>query len=171
MRFEPLGPAHVAHLESLVADPQTLRFTRIPEPPPPGFAADWAARYARAATQGIGAGWAVFDDDGSFAGVGLVPEIDVEAGQAELGYITAPAARGRGVGAAILGFLTRWAFEEAGIQRAVLLIEVGNPASQGVARRCGYVLEGVARSLHLKQGRRVDTQVWSRLPGDPAPPA
>jgi RimJ/RimL family protein N-acetyltransferase len=38
-----------------------------------------------------------------------------------------------------------------------------------VAERCGYVREGVMRSVHVKQGIRLDQELWSRLPSDPEP--
>jgi [ribosomal protein S5]-alanine N-acetyltransferase len=68
-----------------------------------------------------------------------------------------------------LRLLTRWAFDEAEAQRAYLIIDVENRASARVAERCGYQLEGVMRSIHVKPGRRVDAGLWSRLPGDPRP--
>jgi RimJ/RimL family protein N-acetyltransferase len=53
--------------------------------------------------------------------------------------------------------------------RLELLISPENPASRRVAERCGYVQDGTLRSLHFKQGLREDTELWSRLPSDPAP--
>jgi RimJ/RimL family protein N-acetyltransferase len=146
-----------------------LRFTRVPEPTPPGFARDWVARYETGQREGTHIGFAATDDAGAFLGLALAPQIDVAGRELELGYIVARSARGRGVGSAILRELTRWAFEEQGALRAYLLIDTGNVASQRVAERCGYLLEGVLRSVHLKQGRRTDQQLWSRLPSDPAP--
>ena len=94
--------------------------------------------------------------------------IDAEAREAELGYITAHDARGRGVATAMLAALTRWALAERDLLRVTLLIDVANPASSRVAERCGYRREGVLRSVHVKQGRRADLELWSRLPSDPA---
>jgi len=144
-----------------------LRFTRVPDPPPPGFARDWLARYEQGERDGSCAGCAALDPDGRFAGLALAPAIDAEAGEIELGYIVAADARGRGVGTALLLELTHWAFAEAGAQRVVLLIDTENAGSERVAQRCGYVREGVMRSVHLKQDRRIDQAVWSRLPSDP----
>jgi RimJ/RimL family protein N-acetyltransferase len=169
VRLERLGARHVDDLAALVADPEVLRFTRIPEPAPPGFAHDWLARYEAGERDGSCAGFAAVDPSGAFLGIGLAPTIDAEARELELGYIVARAARGRGVGAAMLRELTRWAFEQAGALRAYLQIDTANVASQRVAERGGYVLEGVLRSVHVKQGRRADTMVWSRLPSDPEP--
>jgi len=141
----------------------------VPEPAPPGFGRDWIARYEAGERDGTNAGFAAVDEAGAFVGLALAPEIDVEARELELGYIVTPAARGRGVGSAMLRELTRWAFEEAGALRAYLLIDTANAASQRIAERCGYVLEGVHRSVYLKQGIRTDITVWSRLPSDPEP--
>ena len=62
--------------------------------------------------------------------------------------------------------LTEWAISELGMLRLELMIGVDNSASKKVAERCGYAFEGVLRSLHFKQERRADTEIWSRLPSD-----
>ena len=63
--------------------------------------------------------------------------------------------------------MTEWAFAELGLIRIELLISVENAASKKVAERCGYVREGVLRSIYLKPGLREDTEIWSRLATDP----
>jgi RimJ/RimL family protein N-acetyltransferase len=169
LRLEPLSARHLDDLDALSRDAEVLRFTRVPEPPPPGFARSWLARYEAGRRAGTAEGFAAIDADGAFLGLALAPDIDVEGRQLELGYIVAAPARGRGVATAILRELTHWAFTEAGALRAYLLIETGNAASLRVAERCGYVQEGVLRSVHLKQDRRADLALWSRLPSDPEP--
>jgi RimJ/RimL family protein N-acetyltransferase len=169
LRLEPLSARHLDDMAALARDPEVLRFTRVPEPPPPSFAGGWLARYEAGRRDGTAEGFAAVDEQGTFLGLALAPEIDVEGRELELGYIVAPAARGRGVATAILRRLTEWAFAEAGAMRAYLLIDTGNVASRRVAERCGYVQEGVLRSVHLKQDRRVDLTLWSRLPTDPDP--
>jgi RimJ/RimL family protein N-acetyltransferase len=171
IRLEPLDETHLGHVDALLDDPDVLRFTRIPVPVPDGFARTWLDMYAQARRDGTREAFAAFDADGAFAGLALAPEIDQEGRQLELGYIVPPGMRGRGIGSAILRALTAWAFEEVGAQRIFLLISVGNEPSLRVAERCGYVKEGVMRSLHLKQGIRGDATLWSRLPTDPDPDA
>jgi RimJ/RimL family protein N-acetyltransferase len=168
VRLEPLSAAHLDDLAELVADPDVLRFTRIPEPPPPDFPRTWLARYEEGRADGTREAFAAIGDDGRFVGLALAPEIDLDAGQMELGYIVAASARGRGVGSEMLRLLTRWALD-GGAQRIVLLIAEDNTASLRLAERCGYVREGVMRSVALKQGRRIDTVLWSRIPADPEP--
>ena len=152
-------------MRALLDDPDLRRFTRVPDPPPDGFAEGWLARYEAAAGC---AGFAAEDAGGAFLGLALAVSIDAEAGEIELGYVVAPEARVRGVATALLRALTRWAFDAAAALRVVLLIDTENTASSHVAARCGYVREGVMRSVHLKQGRRIDQEVWSLLPSDPA---
>jgi RimJ/RimL family protein N-acetyltransferase len=161
----PLAREHLPAVEALFDDPDVLRFTRLPEPPPPGFAETWLGLYERGRRDGTREGFAVVDD-GEFLGLALAPRIEREARTAELGYIVAPAARGRGVATTALRLLTDWAFEKLGALRLELLVGVENHASKRVAERNGYRLEGVLRSLHFKQGVREDTEIWSRLPGD-----
>jgi RimJ/RimL family protein N-acetyltransferase len=96
----------------------------------------------------------------------MAPRIDREAQTMELGYLVAPEARGRGVATEALRLLTEWAFSSLDAMRIELLIAVDNPASKRVAERCGYVREGVMRSLYVKPGVRGDTELWSRLASD-----
>jgi RimJ/RimL family protein N-acetyltransferase len=167
LRLEPLAERHVPFMPSLLADAETLRFTRIPEPVPDGFASRWVERYEKARREGTRDGFAAVDGEGRPLALALVPEIDAVAAEAELGYIVWPDARGRGVATESLRLLTEWAFSERGIERAYLYISVENGASKRVAERCGYVREGVLRSLYVKPGVREDVELWSRLRSDP----
>jgi RimJ/RimL family protein N-acetyltransferase len=165
-RLEPLSAAHRGELEALVADPDVLRFTRVPEPAPADFVDMWLARYKAGRLDGTREAFAIVDQGGGFLGLALAPAIDVATSTVELGYVVAPHARGRGVATEALRLLTDWAFDERGALRIELVIGVANGASQVVAGRCGYRLEGVMRSVEFKPGVREDVQLWSLLPGD-----
>ena len=150
-------------MRALLDDAEVLRYTRIPEPVPAGFAETWLARYEDGRRDGTCAGFAAIAGDGSFLGLALAPAIDEGAAEVELGYIVARDARGRGVGGELLRQLTAWA---RAAQRIVLIIDVENGASSRLAARGCYMLEGVLRSLHIKQGTRRDAELWSLLPSD-----
>jgi len=169
LTLEQLEGRHLDGVRALVADADVLHFTRIPEPPPDDFAESWIAAYESGREDGSREGFAAITGDGEFVGIGLAPTIDRKDRELELGYIVPAWARGRGVASEILRLLTVWAFAEVGAMRAYLIIDVENRASERVAERCGYMREGVMRSIHLKQGRRVDAGLWSRLPSDPDP--
>ena len=166
LRLVPFGPEHLDELTVWLADPDLLRFTRVPEPVPPGFARTWHGRYVDRRVAGTGDAFAAVDGGGRLLALGFAPAIDRAAREAELGYVVAPTARDRGVATWTLVALTRWAFE-TGILRAYLYVDVDNHASNRVAAKAGYVREGVLRSLHLKGDVRTDTVLWSRLPSDP----
>jgi len=162
VELEPLNASHLPGVQRLVDDPVAIQFTRIPEPPPPGFAEAWFARYEEGRRDGTREAFAIVED-GAFLGLALAPTIDRETATVELGYIVAEDARGRGVATEALRRLTEWTLRETGAKRIELLISVDNAASKKVAERAGYELEGVLRSTYLKQGRREDTEMWSRV--------
>jgi RimJ/RimL family protein N-acetyltransferase len=166
LALEPLGREHLPGVEALLGDPEVLRYTRVPEPPPPDFAETWLRLYEDGRRDGTRQGFAVLDGSGEFLGLALAPKIEREGRTVELGYIVAPSARGRGVATAALGLLTEWAFTELRALRLELLIGSANEPSKRVAERNGYHREGVLRSLHVKQDVRDDVEIWSRLPSD-----
>jgi RimJ/RimL family protein N-acetyltransferase len=166
VRLVPFDTSHLDGLRALLDDPQVLRFTRVPEPVPEGFAETWLGVYEAGRRDGTREGFALIGPDGEFLGIGVAPQIEADAATAELGYVVAEHARGRGVAREALAQLTEWAFAQLGSQRLELLISVENEASKHVAERCGYRLEGVLRSLYLKPGVRQDTEIWARLVAD-----
>ena len=170
IRLVPLAESHLAAVAEMSQDADVLRYTRVPDPVPPGWEREWLDFYDEGRREGTREAFAVVDaDDGSFLGVGLAFGIDREGRQLELGYVVAPHARGRGVATRTVELLTEWAFSELGALRIELWISAGNDASKRVAERAGYRYEGTLRSFHFKQGRREDFEVWSRLPTDVQP--
>jgi RimJ/RimL family protein N-acetyltransferase len=169
VHLELLGEAHLGAVAAMLSDPDVLRFTRVPDPTPADFAEQWLGMYRQGRGDGTREAFAALDEAGEFVGIALAFGIDRGEAEAELGYIVTPAARGRGLGTAILRALTDWAFMATNAERLRLVIDVENPASLKVAERSGYVREGVMRSVHFKGGRRIDAVLLSRLRTDPAP--
>jgi RimJ/RimL family protein N-acetyltransferase len=169
VRLVPLGDERLADVATLVADADVVRFTRFPQPLPPGFIGQWYARYRDGRTDGTCGAFAIVDAADAFLGLALAVHIDGLAQEAELGYMLAPDARGRGIATQALRQLSDWAFGTLGARRLQLLISVDNRASSRVAKRAGFILEGVLRSLYIKQDLRSDTEVWSLLPSDARP--
>jgi RimJ/RimL family protein N-acetyltransferase len=168
VRLVPFGAEHLDAFAPLTEDPDALRFTRFPDPPEPDFPARWLARYDAGRATGTKEAFAILGPDGddTFYGVALAVQIDLEAEEAELGYLTAAAARGRGVATAALRALTAWAFAQRGLKRVTLLIDDDNKGSERVAQKAGYTREGLMRGMFLKAGRRGDMVLYAKLPGD-----
>ena len=94
------------------------------------------------------ASWAVTDGERVLGRVGF-RVVDLSAGVAEVGYWVLPSARGRGVARDALATLTRWSFDELGLQRLELTHSTENQASCRVAAAVDYPLEGTARASVL----------------------
>jgi RimJ/RimL family protein N-acetyltransferase len=166
IKLVPFGDEHVVGMEATIADPDVLRFTGVPDPTPPGWIATWRQRFVDLDDREH---VAIVDEDAleyaGFVGWAVRFSINHEDSQLELGYATSPWARGRGVATETLRQLTGAALDE-GFQRIVLQIDVTNAASQRIAEKVGYTYEGTQRSVHHKNGERIDLQLWSLLPGE-----
>lgn len=159
----PLELGHEPGVAALVEVEDVRRYTRVPSKPPAGFAAQWLARYEEGWLDRSRAGFAIESHDGEFLGLGMYVQIEEEGQQGEIGYVVAPAARGRGVATRTLQLLTDWGFSQLGLKRIELWIDTTNSGSERVAERAGYVLEGVLRSCWFKEDIRRDFGIWSRL--------
>jgi RimJ/RimL family protein N-acetyltransferase len=153
-------------------DPQTTAWLdRLPRPYREDDAQAWLANVAAGWRDRTFAGFAVADahDDAALGSLSMSVK-SAEERVAELGYWLSPAARGRGVMTRGVRLISRWAFDEVGIERLFLCAEPSNRASCAVAERAGWSFEGVQRSAHYNARRRgrVDFAVYSLLPGDPA---
>ena len=98
--------------------------------------------------------------EGRLIGTVSARELSRFHGRVEVGYMLHSAYHGRGLGtravAAVVARLFAWPF----LHRVWLTTAVDNLASQGVARKLGFSLEGVMRGHYLIEGRRKDQQVW-----------
>jgi RimJ/RimL family protein N-acetyltransferase len=166
--LQPLAQKDRAASWAMVQDEDIQRFTYLPSTgADEAYIARWLARYESGWKDGSCAGFSIRDaasDD--FLGFAAFVHLELADRQGEIGYMLAPAARGRGAALGAVELLTRWGFDELGLERVELRIDAENEASQRLAERAGYTLEGVLRSLAFKEGRRTDTGVWSRLPTD-----
>jgi RimJ/RimL family protein N-acetyltransferase len=151
---------------ALTADPDVVRFTRVPAGADEAFVRGWIKRYEDGWDDGSRAGFAIRGQGGTVLGFAAFVELHLEQQEGEIGYMVAPAARGRGVAPRAVELLTRWGFDALGLIRLELRIDVQNPASELVAARTGYEREGVLRNVHFKDGLRCDLAVWSRLSHD-----
>ncbi len=161
IRLVTLSESHIPALRETMRDAEVLRFTRTPDPMPDGWIETWLGNFEVSDREAF----AILDTDGQFAGYAVTGPIDREGLEVELGYAVSSWARGQGVATETLRELTRWAFAE-GMLRVSALISVDNTASSRVAQKAGYTFEGVLRSMHHIDARRVDLQSWSILPGE-----
>jgi RimJ/RimL family protein N-acetyltransferase len=123
-------------------------------------------------SSGDHASWAVVEAAGDqLVGSVSLHHIDADQGDAEIGYWTAPAARGRGVASAVVDAVCRWAFETLPIDRIELCHAVENEASGRVAEKAGFQQEGrLRKSFRYGDGVKHDELLWARLAEDDVRP-
>ncbi len=176
----PLSDGHVAlrawsaqDVGAVVAaarDPLIRRFSHLPEP------FDARAVHARVERMPaeLAAGTALRllicepAEEAHVLGAIALFDISRERAAGEIGYWVAAAERGRGVAARSVGLLTGWALDSLGLDAVRARCDLGNGASVGVLRRCGYALLGLAEN-----GGREALVLERRRSGGPAgaPPA
>ncbi|MGY1601898.1 GNAT family N-acetyltransferase [Geodermatophilus sp. SYSU D00815] len=122
-------------------------------------------------SRGDHASFAVTDTaTGELLGSVSLHSIDRAQGDAEIGYWTAPAARGRGIAPLVVDAVCRWAFAALGLDRIELCHAVENAASGRVAEKAGFTREGaLRRSYRYGDGVKHDELLWARLSDDPPP--
>ncbi|MQS17082.1 GNAT family N-acetyltransferase [Streptomyces kaniharaensis] len=108
--------------------------------------------------------WAVApaDTDEAQGLIGL-GDVSLADGTAEFLYWLLPAARRRGLAAAALAEVTRWALGELGLHRLRLTHSTANAASCRVAERAGFALEGTMRSALLHADGWHDEHLHARV--------
>jgi RimJ/RimL family protein N-acetyltransferase len=166
-----LRPFAEQDIEAVLAACQDEEIQRWVPVPAPYTRAD-AEMFVR---ESCPAGW----HDGTMLNLGsftrdtgaLVSSVGVSTGNrqpgiAEIGYWTAREQRGHGCTAEAVTALSRWAFEELGVQRLEWMTAVGNVGSRAVARKAGYVMEGTLRSRMVHRGERLDVWSGALLPSD-----
>lgn len=156
----------VPAIAAMSRDPETIRWTSVPE----GFDEDaariWLALQPGRLRAGDGVSLAITEppDDRPLGSIGV--RVLHGRGIAEVGYDVAAGARGRGLATAALTLVSRWALAALPIERLQLTTHADNLASQRVAEKAGYTREALLRSWADQRGTRVDLVMWSLLPGE-----
>ncbi|WP_219105533.1 GNAT family N-acetyltransferase [Austwickia sp. TVS 96-490-7B] len=152
-----------AVLVAFSADPAMIRQGRVTD-------IDEAQRYIRTYTQ-IGAehhGVAVVDALDTLVGmVGL--DVYPADRRAWLYYWMNVSHRGRGWASLAVRSVADWALTDGGLERLELGHRADNLASGAIARRAGFILEGIERGKFFSEGQRVDVLTYGRLVSDPWP--
>jgi ribosomal-protein-alanine N-acetyltransferase len=101
--------------------------------------------------------------DGRIIGTVAARDLSRVQGRVELGYMLSEAYVGRGLGTRAVSMALERLFSMPFLHRVWLGTSGHNLASQGLARKLGFTLEGVMRGHYVINGRREDQQVWGLL--------
>ncbi|NJQ01471.1 GNAT family N-acetyltransferase [Streptomyces zingiberis] len=175
--LRPFEEGDVPALAEMMNDELVTAWTSVPHPYTREDAADWITRAAPAErAEGRGVVFAVTE----FLTQRLVGSVHLRntnwrCRSTEIGYVTAPWARGEGYASEAVRAVARWLFLRQGFERLELRTAAGNTASQQVAQKTGCINEGVLRNAWIARTRtedggwadiRTDLIVWSLLPED-----
>lgn len=101
--------------------------------------------------------------EGQIVGTVTARELSHRHGRAEVGYMLAAAWRRRSIGTRAMELMIERLFTLPWLERLWLATGVENVASQALARRLGFTLEGTLREHFQLAGVRKDQQVWGLL--------
>jgi RimJ/RimL family protein N-acetyltransferase len=165
--LRPLAADDTDAVVAACRDPESVRWTTVPHPYGESDARYFIDGYGpRNWLLGEGAIFAVADPSGGYAGSMDLRLSAVDPSLADVGYLVAPWARGRGYASAALRALVEWGFRALGPTRIEWRAYVGNDASRRVAEKAGFTIEGVQRSGCLHRGERRDAWVAAVLADD-----
>ncbi len=81
---------------------------------------------------------------------------------AEIGYWLSKDFNGRGIITRAVKEMEKMAFQQMGMNRVEIQVDVENIPSQGVPRRCGYQNEGVLRNRYVLRGESRDIIMYAK---------
>lgn len=167
VRLRALTPDDTGAVVASCSDPLNEQWTSVPSPFKRENAEHFIGVHAPALWRtGGGLAWAVCGPDDAYSGSMDLRISRSDPARANVGYLCAPWARGRGRTTAALRLTCKWAFETLGLARIEWYAYVGNEVSRRVAEKVGFVFEGTQRSRLVQRDQRRDAWVASLLPGD-----
>ncbi|WP_326622029.1 GNAT family N-acetyltransferase [Streptomyces decoyicus] len=175
--LRPFDESDVPALADMMADELVTAWTTVPHPYTTDEARAWATGKAAAVrTDGRGIALAVTEFlTQRLVGTIHVDRTDWRVLSTEIGYVTAPWARGEGYASESVLAVAQWLFHDQKFERIELRTAADNTASQQVAQKIGCISEGVLRNAWIARSRtedggwtdiRTDLIVWSLLPED-----
>ena len=168
IRLRPLEERDIDGVIAGARDPESVRWTTVPHPYEREHAEFFVHEYGpRVWALGTGAVFGIGDPAAdAYAGVMELRLWERDPAVADVGFVVAPRARGRGYAPAALAAVAAWGFTALGLIRIEWRANVGNTASRRVAEKAGFTFEGTARAALDHRGERVDAWVAALLSTD-----
>ncbi|MEU5907695.1 GNAT family N-acetyltransferase [Micromonospora sp. NPDC047467] len=166
LRIRPMEEQDLDAVVQTCQDPETIRWTTVPDPYERADA-QWYQGFGQDAwARGDAACFVIADQADRY-----VASLDLRLSPADplladVGFMTAPAFRGRGYLPAALIALSAWGFTTLGLARIEWKANVGNKSSRRVAEKAGFTFEGTARGGLQHRGERMDVWVAALLAED-----
>ncbi|MFY1598300.1 GNAT family N-acetyltransferase [Micromonospora sp. WMMD737] len=166
LRLRPMEERDLDAVVDTCRDPESIRWTTVPDPYERADAESYLHFGRGTWAGGTSACFVVADAEDRYVGTIDLRLSPADPLLADVGFMTAPHARGRGFMPAALTALSAWGFTTLGLARIEWKANVGNTASRRVAEKAGFTVEGTARGGLTHRGARVDAWVGALLAGD-----
>ncbi|MFE9930541.1 GNAT family N-acetyltransferase [Streptomyces sp. NPDC005533] len=175
--LRPFEEEDVTALTEMMNDEYVTAWTTVAHPYTHADAHRWATRDAHAErTEGRGIVFAVTEFlTQRLVGIVHLQNTNWRTRATEVGYVTAPWARGEGYASESVLAVAQWLFRGQRFERLELRTAADNTASQQVAQKIGCISEGVLRNAWIVRTQtpdghwtdtRTDLIVWSLVPED-----
>ncbi|MCC7076640.1 MAG: GNAT family N-acetyltransferase [Acidimicrobiia bacterium] len=161
----------VERITEICRDPDVQAWTTVPSPYTEADAEAWISETTRK--------WERGEDDLGFVAEDLASgrilgSVGVRARRpdrriADIGYLVASEARGRGIAPLLVDLVRTWTVRAWPVERFEIGVYSGNARSERVAEKCGFRREGVLRLFGEQRGELRDVVMFSWLPGDDEP--
>ncbi|TWJ12844.1 RimJ/RimL family protein N-acetyltransferase [Stackebrandtia albiflava] len=167
LTLRPLTAGDVDRVAQASRDPQTMRWTTVPRPYKRFHAEGFVERIAPDGwRRGTTAIFALADADDAYCGTVDIRLHADDPTEADVGFVTAPWARGRGYMPAAVNAVCDFGFDRLGVERIEWHANAGNVASRRVAEKCGFTMEGTVRGGLTGPQGRLDAWQAALLKGD-----
>ncbi|HZE41291.1 MAG TPA: GNAT family N-acetyltransferase [Stackebrandtia sp.] len=158
LRLRPLSGDDVDALYEAGQDAEFARWTTVPQPYERHHAEYFVTGYADAGWRaGTMVTFALADADDRYCGAIDLRLDDKYPHIAEVGFNTAPWARGKGYMTAAVRAVCDFGFKSFDLRRVEWKAFVGNDGSRRVAEKVGFTMEGTARGEAMNRGELVDS--------------
>lgn len=166
LRLRPMEERDLDAVAQTCRDPETVRWTTVPDPYELSDAHGYRTFVQDAWARGDAACFVIADADDRYAGTLDLRLSSADPLLADVGFMVAPAVRGRGYLPAALLALSAWGFTTLGLARIEWKANVGNTSSRRAAEKAGFRFEGTLRGGVTHRGERVDTWLAALLAED-----
>ena len=153
-----------AYAAAYVEDPDLGRWLGVERDPTPSDVRERIERARQGAAESRWLELAIATAPGdAFAGTAIVHSIAPVHRRREIGFWIVSARRRQGLAAAAVARLLEWLFDELRFERVEMTTTPDNARLRALARRLGFVEEGVLRARNFERGRRVDLVAFGLL--------
>ncbi|MDG4808026.1 GNAT family N-acetyltransferase [Micromonospora sp. WMMD1120] len=166
LRLRPMEEQDLDAVVHTCRDPESIRWTTVPDPYDRSDAEGYLSYVRDTWARGDASCFVIADPDDRYLGTIDLRLSPSDPLLADVGFMSAPEARGRGYMSAALVALSAWGFSTLGLARIEWRANVGNTASRRAAEKAGFTFEGTLRGGVPHRGERVDAWVGALLAGD-----